>query len=136
MTRNIISFILLALGTGLWVCASLFRFLITSDIPVSFTPEEAMVTQESFAVAGVLILIGTIVTKAHAFHLITFTLYATITAFHFYINDYFHRSAVYYTDEFAVLENVSGYIALVVAFINLIFVMKPYMRVLKLKVDR
>ncbi|MEI2665799.1 hypothetical protein [Rossellomorea sp. LJF3] len=136
MSRNIIGFSLFALGMGLWVCASLFRFLITSDIPVSFTPEEAMVTQKTFAAAGVLILVGTITAKANAFHLIAFALFATVAAFQFYMNFIYHSSSTYYTEEYAVLANVSSYIALTLALINLIFIMKPYMGAWKVKVDQ
>ncbi|MCA0149875.1 hypothetical protein LCD52_13830 [Rossellomorea vietnamensis] len=135
MSRNIIGFSLFALGVALWVCASLFRFLITSDIPVSFTPEEAMFTQKTFVAAGVLILVGTLTAKANAFHLIAFTLFATVAAFQFYMNVNYHSSATYYTEEYAVLANVSSYIALALALINLILIMKPYLRVLKMRVD-
>jgi hypothetical protein len=135
LSRNIIGFSLFALGVALWVCASLFRFLITSDIPVSFTPEEAMFTQKTFVAAGVLILVGTITAKANAFHLTAFALFSTVAAFQFYMNFSYHSSATYYTEEYAELANVSSYIALALALVNLIFILKPYMRVWKMRVD-
>ncbi|MGD7023643.1 hypothetical protein ACQCVK_13665 [Rossellomorea vietnamensis] len=52
--RNITGFILFGIGTALWFLAFAYRMLITSDIPVNFTPEESSFAQRFFISSGYL----------------------------------------------------------------------------------
>jgi hypothetical protein len=118
--RNIAGFILLAIGVMLWFLTSAFRMLITSDIPVNFTHEESALAQGFFIASGIIVFLATLLAKARGFYLLSFGIFGSITAFNLFMYQY-HKVAEYYTTDYARLNNVSIYVAAVLALINLIY---------------
>ncbi|TYS17136.1 hypothetical protein FZC78_11020 [Rossellomorea vietnamensis] len=121
--RNITGFILFGIGTALWFLAFAYRMLITSDIPVNFTPEESALAQRFFIVSGIIVLIGTLLTKSKGFYLLSLGIFGSIAIFGWLNKFWYAAGAEYYSAEYARLSNVSIYVPSALALINLIYLL-------------
>lgn len=121
--RNITGFILLGLGTALWFLAFAYRMLITSDIPVNFTPEESALAQRFFIASGVIVLLATLVAKTRGLYLLSLGIFGSIAIFGWLNKSWYAVGAEYYSAEYARLNDVSIYVPSALALINLIYLL-------------
>ncbi|MGR9050499.1 hypothetical protein ACQ4XT_17850 [Halobacillus faecis] len=103
MIRSLSTSILLVLGFFVAGIAIVYKWLITSDIPVSYTAAEAMTTHVMFALSAVLFLIASVVFNDRNGNLLLGVLFAFIFLANIFIFKH-HLGAEYYNHSFAQLQ--------------------------------
>ena len=119
MIKLVIGIIISILGLSLWPIGSAYRWLITSDIPISFSSQEAMAVKVIFTLSIILLLLGGLIAASKAYRLGIGILFSLVFVISLSINLFIHRGAEYYTGDFAQLANVSVIYALGVAVFHI-----------------
>ncbi|SDO03574.1 hypothetical protein [Halobacillus aidingensis] len=127
MIRSLSTSLLLVLGFFIAGVAILHQWLITSDIPVSYTAAEALTTHVMFALSTVLFLIASVVFEERNGNLLLGVIFSAIFIANMVIFNH-HLGAEYYNHSFAQLQGAS------MLYTGIVMVLNLYLAVTKFKV--
>lgn len=103
MKRNMISIVYLISGALSAIIATFYRFLITSDIPVSYTISEGLTVQIMFAISTVFFLFALISLESYKRTIFVGVIFSLIFFFDILIFR-IHIGADYYDSSYAQLQ--------------------------------
>lgn len=103
MKRKTIIIVLLTLGILCRISASFIRFVITSDIPVSYTASEALTVQIIYAISTIFFLFALSIFQTNKGRIVTGGLFALLFIFGIMIFN-IYMDGEYYNSSFAQLQ--------------------------------
>ncbi|MYL70622.1 hypothetical protein GLW00_07165 [Halobacillus litoralis] len=127
MIRSLSTSILLVLGFLIAGVAILYQWLITSDIPVSYTAAEALTTHVMFALSTVLFLVASVMFNERKGNFLLGVIFSAIFIANIAIFKH-HTGAGYFNHSFAQLQGAG------VLYSGIIMVFTLYLAATKIRV--
>ena len=124
MKKNARIIILFSLAIITWGIASVFRFLITSDIPVTYATSEAITVHTLFSLATLLFLLASSTFSSNKPRIMMGIIFFVLFIFNLSIIKNYQMNAEYYNTSFAQLA-VSSLISIgIIMLFNFYFVFR------------
>jgi len=121
MRKNLISNLLLLFGTFVLLGAFAYRLLITSDIPVSYTANEAIALHVLIYISTLLYIFGSIIGSQNAIRYVVIAVLTLFTVLNIYL---FDTDAEYYDASYAQIALAFILHPLLVIFVNIFMQLK------------
>lgn len=87
-----------------WVVASLYKLIITSDIPVSYSTSEAVIVQVLFSLSTLMFLLTANTFSSNKPRIIMAIIFCLLFIIKWHIIDNYYKGAEYFHSSFAQLE--------------------------------
>ncbi len=123
MKINLVAIVYLILGFFCAGCSTFFRFLMTSDIPVSYTISEGLVVQIMFSISTIFFLFASSSLKSNKGNMILGILFSLTFVCNMIIFTS-HIGADYYNSSFAQLQLSSLLNSGIIMFFNYYLIVK------------